>query len=526
MLCISIIKLKAEVTPEAVYYYLSRNKYFCFLDSSLSESKYTRFSYFCLEPDFYIRSQGKVNEEQCFKTGKTVTKKCHPLDFLNQFTDKYIHFDFLSKNKKINLSFYDENYGTFNKEISLKSRLLPDFKGGFIGYFSYDLKQYIEKLPKTVEDDLHLPVFNLLFFRKVFSYNHKEKKWYFTEIVNQQADKEEKLECFSHDNVKKSAQTAGMLLKSAKKFHKEDEIIKKIAKKYIYSQIRKIDIRSNILKADYLKKLIKTKKYIHDGEIYQVNFTHRFFCEIPVESNDFYYILRKINPAPFSAFLNFPECTLASTSPERFIFIKDSYIETRPIKGTRPRGENNYKDKLFRSELKHSIKDRAELNMIVDLERNDLGKFCNYGSVKVKKHAVIEKYAKVFHLVSTVTGRIKKGTTISKILKSIFPGGSITGAPKIRAMQIIDEVEKNARNIYTGSLGYISVDGMADLNICIRTFIIKNKKFYYNTGGGIVEDSIPEEEYLETLQKGKALEETLRFFEYENLKKVLDIKNE
>ena len=172
--------------------------------------------------------------------------------------------------------------------------------------------------------------------------------------------------------------------------------------------------------------------------------------------------------------------------------------------------------------MQESLKDHAELNMIVDLERNDLGRFCKYGTVKVKEHAVVEKYARVFHLVSTVTGQLQEGYSHTDIIKAAFPGGSITGAPKIRAMEIIDSLEPTARNIYTGSIGYIGLDGTMDLNIAIRTFVIKNKKFYYNVGGGIVEDSIPESEYMETLDKGLALKETLEFFSQKNMDLMKD----
>ncbi|MCL4376825.1 MAG: anthranilate synthase component I family protein, partial [Actinobacteria bacterium] len=224
------------------------------------------------------------------------------------------------------------------------------------------------------------------------------------------------------------------------------------------------------------------------------------------------YILREKNPAPFSAYISFPEVSIGSSSPERFLYIHNGAVQTRPIKGTRPRGKNKSEDQEFINELKSSLKERAELNMIVDLERNDLGKFCDYGSVEVKEHAVIEKYARVFHSVSTVTGRIRSGFDLADIIKATFPGGSITGAPKIRAMQIIDELEPVTRNIYTGSLGYIGIDGTIDLNIVIRTFIIKDGKLYYNVGGGIVEDSDEVQEYKETMDKGSALLEAIRFF--------------
>ena len=282
-----------------------------------------------------------------------------------------------------------------------------------------------------------------------------------------------------------------------------------------------IRLRSNFTKKNYLKAVSKAKEYIHNGDIYQMSMTQRFHCKLPVEPIDLYYILREKNAAPFSAFLNFPEVKIGSSSPERFLFLKGDIIETRPIKGTRPRGENEIEDKKYIVELKNSIKDRAELNMIVDLERNDLGKFCNYGSVEVSEHAVIEKYAKVFHSVSTIVGKVRKKFDIADILKATFPGGSITGAPKIRAMQIVDELEPTVRAVYTGSIGYIGIDNTMDINIVIRTFIIKEDNFYYNVGGGIVEDSVPEEEFQETLDKGLALQETLRFFESRNLKKLL-----
>ncbi len=515
-----IIKLSASLSPEAAYYYFLKKEYFCFLDSSLSESKYSNFSYFCFEPDFLISNSKGISKRRCFKTGKVLIQKCHPLDFLDKNMESYINFPYSIEPEKTQLLFYDEINETFYKNNVTDNTRLPDFKGGFVGYFSYDLKNYLEKPPVTVIDDLRLPVFNLFFYRNVFSYDHKEQKWYFIKILNNSLRNKKQEEDFSLKDVRKVARKMSSLLENAKIYQKTEKVLITIAKKYEHLKINSINIHSNIKKENYLKNLLKIKTYIHDGEIYQANFTHRFACNMAVDAGDFYFILRKTNPAPFSAFLNFPECAVASTSPERFILLKNRYIETRPIKGTRQRGKNRLEDAFFRKELKNSIKDRAELNMIVDLERNDLGKFCDYGSIRVKNHAVIEKYARVFHLVSTVTGKIKKGTTFTKILKSVFPGGSITGAPKIRAMQIIDEVEKNARSIYTGSIGYISVDGMTDLNICIRTFIIKGNQFYYNTGGGIVEDSVPEDEYIETLHKGKALKEALKFFEYRNLKKV------
>ena len=512
---ITVIKLKIKKTPEEAFYFLSKKNYFCFLDSNLENNKYSNYSYLCFEPDFEVKSFGEINEKIYFNEKKISKHLCHPLEFISEIMKENIHFDFINKETKPTYSFYDENKDFYEEDASTFKNYFPGFKGGFIGYFSYDLKNYMEVLPDTVKDDLKLPYFNLLFFSKVFSYSHKEKCWYYMESSQNKNNTP-----LSLNSIKSLAKKAKTVLGKESLSISDKDIVKKIINKYLNLKIRKVKVRSNILKKDYMSSVLKAKKYIHEGEIYQVNFTHRFSGAIPVEPSDFYYILRKVNPAPFSAFIAFPEVKIASTSPERFILIKNDNIETMPIKGTRPRGENNSKDALLKRELKGSIKDRAELNMIVDLERNDLGKFCKYGSIKVKQHAVIEKYAKVFHSSSTITGKIKDQVTFSDILKAIFPGGSITGAPKIRAMQIIDELENNARSVYTGSIGYIGIDGTIDLNIAIRTIIIKNENFYYNTGGGIVEDSDCEEEYLESLQKGKALEEALKFFEFENLSKL------
>ncbi|MCL5070967.1 MAG: aminodeoxychorismate synthase component I, partial [Actinobacteria bacterium] len=396
----------------------------------------------------------------------------------------------------------------------------PDFTGGFIGYFSYELKNYMEKLPQSARDDLKVPVFYLIYYSELLAYSHDESRWFL--INNFEAEDESSSlseNIISHmDNKRLEIEKLLSFLKQEGKTNEKNKTINElIAAKYGSKNSKALNLISNIKKPDYLKAVLKAKRYIHDGDIYQMNMTQRFECSLEVEPYDLYYILRQKNAAPFSAYLSFPELKIGTSPPERFLFLKNEIIETRPIKGTRPRGRNTEQDLMYAAELKESIKDRAELNMIVDLERNDLGKFCRYGTVKVKEHAVVEKYAKVFHLVSTVTGKVQKGYDIADILKAVFPGGSITGAPKIRAMEIIDELEPTTRGIYTGAIGYIGNDMTMDLNIAIRTFIIKGSKFYYNVGGGIVEDSNPESEYLETLDKGLALKETLEYFSYKNL---------
>ena len=224
---------------------------------------------------------------------------------------------------------------------------------------------------------------------------------------------------------------------------------------------------------------------------------------------ELYSRLRLINPAPFASYLNFDGVTVVSASPERFLRVRGDMVETRPIKGTRPRGRTAAEDEALAQELLHSIKDRAENVMIVDLERNDLGRVCRYGTVRVSELCLLETYATVFHLTSTVVGRLREDKNRIDLLKATFPGGSITGAPKVRAMEIIDELEPTRRSIYTGSIGYLSFGSEMDINIVIRTFIIKDGKAYFQVGGGIVYDSDPEAEYQETLDKAKALIEAL-----------------
>jgi para-aminobenzoate synthetase component 1 len=233
--------------------------------------------------------------------------------------------------------------------------------------------------------------------------------------------------------------------------------------------------------------------------------SQRFRVTLNTEPFDLYRVLRAINPAPFASFLNFGEVQVVSASPERFLKIEGRRIETRPIKGTRPRGKSPEEDARLKAELVSSAKDRAENLMIIDLERNDLGRISEYGSVKVTEFMACEEYATVFHLVSTIEGKLRRKADAMDCLINCFPGGSITGAPKIRSMEIIEELEPVKRSIYTGSIGYISFDGNMDTSIVIRTFIIKGKDAYFQVGGGIVYDSDPEREYQETLDKAKAL---------------------
>ena len=270
-----------------------------------------------------------------------------------------------------------------------------------------------------------------------------------------------------------------------------------------------IVLKSNFSHEEYLKAVATARDYICAGDIFQVNLSQRFETDLDISSYELYNRLRKINPAPFAAYYNFEGVSIVAASPERFLKVTGDRVETRPIKGTRPRGQTPEEDEAMARELLTSVKDRAENVMIVDLERNDIGRVCRYGTVKVEELAVLETFPTVFHLTSTVTGRLSQGKTRIDLLRATFPGGSITGAPKVRAMEIIDELEPTRRSVYTGSMGYLGFGGDMDLNIVIRTVIVKDGRAYFQVGGGIVYDSEPEAEYRETLDKGRALIQAL-----------------
>ncbi len=356
------------------------------------------------------------------------------------------------------------------------------FAGGAIGYFSYDLRHSVESLPSLCSYDLPVPRFVLCFYDRALIFDHKANATY---LVGDDADGIRDLQ------EERNAILAGRTADGAPP--------------PVPPGGCRLD--SNFSPQGYLAAVGKVLDYIRAGDIFQANLSQRFQGECREDGVNIYRRLRSINPAPFSAFLRYPDFDIISSSPERFLLLDGDKIVTRPIKGTRARAEGDGPfNERMKKELVGSEKDHAELAMIVDLERNDLGRVCSYGSVRVEEHAVLETYPTVYHLVSTVTGRLHRPQCNEfDLLRAAFPGGSITGAPKIRAMEIIEELEPVARNIYTGSIGYISFHGRMDLNILIRTMLHIDGRIYMQFGGGIVADSDPGSEYRETLHKGNAL---------------------
>lgn len=385
----------------------------------------------------------------------------------------------------------DDPFAVLKRILHRRKRGRPPegipFAGGAIGYFAYDLCHFIEHLPATAVDDLHLPEMYIGFYDAAVVFDQLDGR---TWLVGPETERDRIAELQRAVEAGKSARATR---------HSPD------AARWDSSASAPPGFTCNFTRDEYLDAIRRTKEYIAAGDIFQANISQRFSAPLSVPPFELYSRLRTINPAPFAAFLNFDGLTVASASPERFLQVRARTVQTRPIKGTRPRGKTPKEDRALARELLASEKDRAELVMIVDLERNDLGRVCEIGTVRVPELFRLEEYATVYHLVSTVVGRLAPERDAVDLLRATFPGGSITGAPKIRSMEIIDELEPTRRSIYTGAIGYIDDSGDMDLNIVIRTFVIANGMAHVQVGGGIVADSDPVLEYEETLHKGKAL---------------------
>jgi para-aminobenzoate synthetase component 1 len=398
-------------------------------------------------------------------------------------------------------------FGKLQKAI-VKYKLVEDFendlpkgvfRGGWIGYFSYDLGRYIEPTAfggqEAMADDLKMPLIRLCFYDRAICYDHIEGTFWLIAL---------QLPTDSERPEEKLAALEQILAKS----------LKIRVPQSVSAGIDNIDfsqIRSNIDKNYYLRAVEKIKKYIYDGDVYQINFSQRFECEYRARPIELYHWQNRHNPSGYAAYIDGGSFHIVSASPEMFITACDRIIKTKPIKGTRPHlnetgrpGAKQINAKNF-NDLLLSEKEQAELNMIIDLERNDVAKICEPGTRKVIQPRTIETYPTVFHAVATVGGRLREDVTICDVLAAMFPGGSITGAPKIRAMEIINQTEPTARGVYTGSIGFIGIDGSVCLNIAIRTIIIADNKAYVQTGGGIVADSDPQAEWDETITKARAL---------------------
>lgn len=368
-------------------------------------------------------------------------------------------------------------------EIQQAKSELP-FVGGALGYFAYDLARRIERLDSLAADLEHIPEMAVGIYEWAVVVDHRERKSYLTGLMRDPGHWQALLARFSRLPDEQAA--APFEVTGA--------------------------VEANMDKAGYFRAFERVKRYLAEGDCYQINLSQRFAAPCAGAPWTAYRKLRELNAAPFSAYMNLPGVEVLSSSPECFLRLRNGKVTTKPIKGTRPRKADEREDSRQIDILRNSTKDRAENLMIVDLLRNDVGKTCQTGSVKVPKIFAVESYATVHHLVSTITGRLAAGMHALDLLKHCFPGGSITGAPKIRAMQIIEELEPHRRGVYCGSIGYIGFDGNMDSNIVIRTLVVSDGVIRFWAGGGIVNDSVAEDEYQECFDKAAALLNLLRVF--------------
>ncbi|MBA4543370.1 MULTISPECIES: aminodeoxychorismate synthase component I [Thermoactinomyces] len=456
-----IREIPFKVRPEHVFAHLYRDEPYAFwLDGNRLAPGLSRYSFMGANPSFLVRVQ----------SGK--------IEWIHQNTVQADTGDPFQAIQKL-LDEHQTPAGT--------GKPFP-FIGGLVGYFGYEMNRFIEKLPDLPEDPTQAPVSWWMFADQVLIYDQLEGKSYLSKRVND-SDGEKDLEQWL-SAVKRASDTP-----------LPEPDISPAEGSTPFAQVESYD--------SYCRKIRRILGEIAAGNIYQACFTHQLSADFSGHPFDLYRILRRINPAPFSAYLRFGDLFVLSTSPERFLKLEGRRLESRPIKGTRPRGRSAEEDDALVLDLKSNEKDRAENVMIVDLVRNDLGKVCETGSVRVSELLKVESYATVHQLVTVVEGRLKPDVPALEAIRAAFPGGSMTGAPKIRAMEILHDLEPVARGIYSGGLGYLDVRGGFDLSMVIRTIIVREGKAFFHVGGGIVADSDEQLEYQESMDKALALKKAI-----------------
>jgi anthranilate synthase component 1 len=380
---------------------------------------------------------------------------------------------------------------TLQRFKSAKVPGLPPFTGGAVGYFGYDMVRTIEDIPDTGRDDLGVDDAVLMFFKTVLAFDHLRHQIHI--ITNLLVDE-------SKDSLEAQySQAAAEIARIETLLRTPMEPPAPSAKS------GEIQVRSNFEKDDYLKSVAKAKEYIAAGDIFQVVLSQRFEVDLQTPPFEIYRALRIVNPSPYMYYLKMPDTTIVGSSPEMLVKIQGRDAAYRPIAGTRPRGANDAEDERLAKELLADEKERAEHIMLVDLGRNDLGRVSKYGTVRVEELMFIERYSHVMHLVSSLRGELREGADRLETLMACFPAGTVSGAPKVRAMEIIDELEPTRRGVYSGAVLYLDFSNNLDSCIAIRTLVVKGNKGYIQAGGGLVADSVPENEYQETVNKSKAL---------------------
>jgi para-aminobenzoate synthetase component 1 len=476
-----VVPLVEELVPAPEPWEVARRllplPYLLFLDSAAADSPWSRYSFVTADPFEVLIARGQ--EVRC--RSRKVTLRADPFALLAQ------------------------QLGRFPAQAIPG---LPPFQSGAAGLLGYDLCHHLERLPRPRFDEFAVPDLAVGLYDWVLAYDHAAgRAWLlstgFPEHLPARRQRRAR-QRLSAVKQRLSRRTPAPAPPTPARSVPASALCPQ------YPMPGLPALTSNFDRAGYLNTVRRAIDYVHAGDCFQVNVAQRLLYPATVAPLELYGRLRARNPAPFAGYFDLGDFVVASTSPERFLRVQDGAVETRPIKGTRPRGATPAEDHANREELLHSAKDRAENIMIVDLLRNDLGRVCRYGSVRVPALCRLESYRTVHHLVSEVVGRLREGLGPVDLLRAAFPGGSVTGAPKVRAMEIIAELEPTARGPYCGSLGYLGFDGSMDTSILIRTFTVGRGWVQFPVGGGIVADSVPEREYEETWHKAEGLLRALR----------------
>lgn len=449
-------------TPISVFMRM-KTKSNCFLLESIGQNQVTaRYSFIGRNPFINFQSIGNQITVTDY-TGKTKTYTAEPMRELEKLIAKY-------------------------KAPKLEN--VPSFNGGAVGFFSYDIIRQYENLPNTPENDLDIPDMHFLLTDEIIAFDHKTQK--IITIVNIHAD----------GNIEQQYKKASMRLLDIRE---EMADLSKLTQKEQRNYRDSAKIISNISKEQFCANVEKAKEYIKNGDIFQIVLSQRFTVETSQKPFNVYRALRLINPSPYMYYIDFGKYQIVGASPEMLVRVENGVVQTGPIAGTRWRGKTLEEDLELEKELLSDEKEVAEHTMLVDLGRNDIGKVSEFGSVKVTRFKYVERFSHVMHIISDVEGRLRKDKTCFDALASALPAGTLSGAPKIRAMEIIDELETTKRCIYGGAIGYISFNGNFDSCITIRTGVFKDGKAYVQAGGGIVYDSVPEYEYNESVNKASAV---------------------
>jgi anthranilate synthase component 1 len=453
-------------TPISIFQKMKSNKFSYLLESAEGDGKLARYSFIGIDP--FLVFQNKGLKIEIIKEDKKIVLYENPLLYLRKLFDNF----------KI-----------------IPTEGLPRFFGGGVGYFGYDMVRFIEKLPEKKIIDPEMPDCILIFARTTLVIDHLTHQLWI--IINNPIDELSKEAAYDE-----AVEQIERVIAQIKKPLPLEELKKKGRKN---NRGDNNILKSNVTREEFIEKVKRAKEYILAGDIFQVVLSQCLTKKTGLHPFEVYRSLRSLNPSPYMYYLNFGEIQVVGASPEPLVRLTDELVESKPIAGTRPRGKTEIEDIELEKEILEDEKERAEHTMLVDLARNDLGRICRPGTVRVRNFMKVEKFSHVMHLVSEVEGKIQPDKDTFDVLEACFPAGTVSGAPKVRAMEIIDELEPNCRGPYAGAVGYIGFNGNMDTCITIRTIIFKGNHAYIQAGAGIVADSIPKVEYKETLNKSMAL---------------------